>query len=714
MRIGVSKKVSFGIFAVYKIAAIIRSFPRRKIARLFLLIILIPKVTYSFAQNPKIYWSFEKLDNQRTQEDIGGKLDTLEGSYMEAPGVRGKALRLDGFTACLKGSGTRQMEVKKELTLEGWIALGEYPWNWCPLLTTESDEVKGYRLMIGPLGQASMEAAIGEQWICCTSEQETLPLRKWMHVVGVYRANSELVLYINGELKASCRINGSMSTSKSNYLLGMVAFPGKPSDIHRTWGTVPAYYGIDGILDEVKVYDVALSEEQIKNIFASATIKDPNISPRKLPTIEKHPGRFGAFYTKLKYYPGWDNLWPVADDPDIVVCFDRSPVKLVFWRGIRYGASWVSENENWMTDQSVEAWEDSSDDREGCFEHMQDRHCRFSHVRIIENNDARVVVHWRYAPVSAYDHTWRPDPKTGWECWIDEYYYIYPDGSAIRKVSWKKGTLGFPRQFQESLALLHPGQKVSDLLEKDYAYVADYTGRIGKESFVENPNIPPYGPFDWNISHAYSIQQFNFKSENKPFICFEPENQMWIRHEGLDSYDKADGCNHFPVGQARCDGRTTRTSDKPSHCTSFPISEPVIHENSDREYWNGLYGMNQMTMNDLIKFGKSWAYPPDLIILDADINSNGYDKSERCYQLENLTGRSKPIVFNLGGNKESVIINPAIYVKNWNSDGAKVLVDGQELKDCRIGINHELEGTDLVAFLTITKNSRINVRIIPQ
>ena len=233
-------------------------------------------------------------------------------------------------------------------------------------------------------------------------------------------------------------------------------------------------------------------------------------------------------------------------------------------------------------------------------------------------------------------------------------------------------------------------------------------------SFVENPNIPPYGPFDWNISHAYTIQQFNFKSANKPFICFELENQMWIRHEGLDSYDKAAGCNHFPVGQARCDGRTTLTSDRPSHCTSFPISEPVIHENDDREYWNGLYGMNQMTMNDVIKFGKSWAYPPDLIIQGADINSTGYDKSERCYQLENLTGRSKPIVFNLEGNKESLIINPAIYIKNWNSDGAKVLVAGQDLKDCRIGINHKLEGTDLVVFLTITKNSKINVRIIPQ
>jgi hypothetical protein len=79
-----------------------------------------------------------------------------------------------------------------------------------------------------------------------------------------------------------------------------------------------------------------------------------------------------------------------------------------------------------------------------------------------------------------------------------------------------------------------------------------------------------------------------------------------------------------------------------------------------------------------------------------------------------LTDPSKPIEFNLEGNKESLIINPAIHIKNWNSDGAKVLVDGQELKDCRIGINHELEGTDLVVFLTITKNSPMNVRIIPQ
>jgi hypothetical protein len=676
---------------------------------------LIVTISFSgtFAQSPVIHWNFEKNDNRKTMEVVGGKSDTLEGYFGEAAGVKGKGLTLDGFTACLKGTGTAQIKGLKEFTVEAWIALGEYPWNWCPILTTESNEVKGYRLLVGPLGQAALECAIGEQWITCTSERDALPLRKWMHIVGVYRANSDMNLYINGELKATVKVNGSYTPTTSGFVMGMVASPGKPSDIHRTWGTVAQYFGLDGILDEVKVYHTALSADQVKTSFQSVTCGIPDIAERKLPRIEKNPGKFGAFYTKLKYYPGWDNLWPVDQDPDIVVCFEKSQVKLVFWRGIRYGASWVSENENWMSDQSVEAWEDRANDREGCFEHMQDRHCRFSHVRIIENNDARVVVHWRYAPVSSSDHTWRIDPKTGWECWIDEYYYIYPDGTAIRKVSWKKGTLGFPRQFQETLALLHPGQKVSELLEIDFATTADYNGKQGKVSYVENPNIAPYGPFDWSQKHPFTIQQYNFKSQNKPFICFEPGNEMFIRYEGLDTYDMADGCNHFPVGQARCDGRSTRTTDKPSHCSSFPISDPVVHETADREYWNGLYGMNTMKIGDLVRFGRSWAFAPAMKIRGNDYQSLGYDRTQRCYQIENGSDKPKSVELTFEGTKESPLANPAIFIKKWNGDRAKVLVNGKQLAGCRIGINRELEGNDLVVFLPVNSDSKVIVSILP-
>jgi len=636
----------------------------KKISAFLCTFILIMQLTGSFAQSPVIHWSFDKNENRKTTEEIGGKTDTLEGYFSEPAGVKGKGFGLDGFTTCMKGTGTTQLKGLKEFSIETWIALGEYPWNWCPILTTESNEVKGYRLMVGPLGQVSLECAIGEQWINCTSERDALPLRKWMHIAGVYRANIGMDLYINGELKANIKINGSFTPSLAGFTIGMVATPGNPSDIHRTWGTVAQFFGLDGIIDELEIFNSALSADQIRAHFLAIKPGDTGIAPRRLPTIDKNPGRFGAFYTKLKYYPGWDNIWPVDQDPDIVVCFEKSPIKLMFWRGTRYEPSWVSENENWMTDQSVEAWEDGSTDREGCFEHMQDRHCRFSHVRIIENSAARVVVHWRYAPVSSNDHTWRIDPKTGWECWVDEYYYIYPDGTAIRKVSWKKGTLGFPRQFQETLALLHPGQKVSDLLEKDFATTADYDGKLGKGSYVENPNIAPYGPFDWSQKFKFTIQQYNFKSLNKPFICFEPGNEMYIRYENLDSYNSARGCNHFPVGQARCDGRTTQTSDKPSHCSSFPISDPVIHESSDREYWNALYGMNTMKIEELIRFGRSWAYAPNLTIIGNSYKSNGYDRTQRCYQIENATEKNKPMELTIEGSKESPRIKPAGYIKN--------------------------------------------------
>ena len=643
-------------------------------------------------------WNFDNITNGTCVEPLTGIADAIEGNFEEAPGVVGKGLRLDGFTTRVVRSAAHLKNPDNEFTVEAWVALGEYPWNWCPVITTESNEVKGYRLTIGPAGQVSLEAAIGEQWICCTSLPATMPLRKWMHLAGVYRGGKDLSLYVNGELAASLPIHGSVTyPAKTQGFIGMVAVPGKPSDIIRTWGTVAAYYGLDGIIDEIGVYDGAMAAGQIKDRYAGVTVGAPDVPVHRLPVVGKQPGRFGAYYTKLKYYPGWDNTWPVDNDPDVVVCFEKSPVKLVFWRGTRYGPAWVSENENWMADQSVETWHSGKDDTEGCFEHMQDRHCRFSHVRILENTAARAVVHWRYAPVSSHDNTWRPDEKTGWEAWVDEYYYVYPDGSGLRKVSWNKGTLGPAVQFQESLPILQPGQLKTELLEQDYVNIADY-------DFNQRPVAQELRrqPADW--PRNFTVQQFNFKSENKPFICFEPGNRMMVRYVAL-------GYNHFPVGQDRCDGRWIRTYDRPSHVSSSPCSDPVIHEDGKRAYWNGLYGMNRMNLNDLIKFGRSWAYPAELSLTGSGFTSHGYDKSQRCYQIEDNQQKGGPLEIGLHGSQDSPVINPAIRVKNWNSEAVKILINGNQSDNCRIGFQQELERTDLLIFVFIHETAPVKIAI---
>ena len=671
--------------------------------RFIALILLVLLQFQSIAQDvsPAMSWDFTEITSRTIIEPSSGIADTLEGNFDTTAGIKGQGLRLDGFTTRIVRQGKNLQQPRAELSIEAWVALGEYPLNWCPVITTESDEAKGYRLLIGPYGQVSFETAISEKWVSCTSAAETVPLRKWMHLTGVYSAQKEMQLYVNGERVSSTPIDGALTfPKKTNCVLGMVAEPVRPSNTIRTWGTIPTYFGLDGIIDEVNVYDTALSAAQIKSNFSKYEVAAPEIKARRLPLPENNPNRFGAYYTKLKYYDGWDKLWPVDQDPDIVVCFKDNPVKLVFWRGIRYGPCWVSENELWMADQSLETWGNGKNDIEGCFEHMQDRHCRFSHVRIIENTEARAVVHWRYAPVSAHDHTWKPDPKTGWECWVDEYYYIYPDGSAIRKVSWNKDSAGRPVQFQESLPLTQPGQQADEVVEDNYVTIADYDSN----SYTVSKTVKEK-PAGWKAENT--IQQYNFKSENKPYICFEPGNRMSVRW--IDG-----GYNHFPVNQARSDGRWSKTLDRPTHFMSSPCSDPVVHEKDNRLYWIGLYGMNTMNMNDLVRFGRSWAYAPEISVEGTDFVVSGYDRSERAYQLESKNKSTKKLELALEGSKENPINNPAFVINNWNSSAAKVLVNGKATKTAKTDVVRELEGNKLVVFLFLETNESVKVTILPE
>ena len=288
----------------------------------FYLLLFLSSSSVVMAQNPVMQWDFETIKDGKSIEASTKIADTIEGNFEEAAGIQGKGLRLDGFTTRVIRKGENATKPGTEFTIEAWVSLGQYPVNWCPVITTESEEVKGYRLLIGPYGQVSFETAIGEQWISCTSANETMPLRKWMHIAAVYTAGKEMTLYVNGEALSTVAITGSLTyPKKTDCIIGMVAAPRRPSNTIRTWGTMADYYGLDGIVDEIMVFDKALTAEQVKSAFSNRTVNAPDIPIRRLPTIETNPGRFGAFYTKLKYYDGWDNVWPVCWLPHYLSVF---------------------------------------------------------------------------------------------------------------------------------------------------------------------------------------------------------------------------------------------------------------------------------------------------------------------------------------------------------------------------------------------------------
>ncbi|RPI44844.1 MAG: hypothetical protein EHM46_02390, partial [Bacteroidetes bacterium] len=410
---------------------------------------------------PVACWDFNETSNRMVTDPVTGMHDSIHGNFRLTGGIGGKALKLDGFTTRVVRESGKWPETGGSFTMEAWVAPATYPWNWCPIIATGNFGESGIYFGVGPQGQAGIFASAGGVWQGCETQQK-IGLRKWTHLAATYDPETGFRIFLNGEQSGRLKVRGSIDEAGGNGLvIGMNRQKMMPSDPVRTYGTVPAWFSFDGMYDEIKIYDTPLSDRSILSAAQPGIVPDPGLPVRRMPSGPGGPGRFGAYYTHLKYYEEWDALFRVGDHPDIVVQFDESPVRVVFWRGTRYSPAWVMENGRWMADQSAEYF----DTINGCYEHMIDPHCLYSHVRIIENTPARVVVHWRYVPVSVRKQRSQVDEFTDWSDCIDEYYTFFPDGIGIRKVI--QHTSGEPLGPSESIILCQPGTTPEDNVHLD-------------------------------------------------------------------------------------------------------------------------------------------------------------------------------------------------------------------------------------------------------
>jgi hypothetical protein len=656
------------------------------------------------------WWPLEGEARDSVHDKISGKDDPLSGNFRVVQGVTGRALKFDGYTTVLTRPSSDIPPLLGAFTIEAWLAMAAYPWSWCPVVC-HADDNSGYALEIGPDGELAMRIFSGSAWRTCISTDK-ITLKRWTHVAGTFDPEKGLTLFIDGQMSGQLEFKGRKTMPRrADLIIGSVPKPTKAAYIHREHGTIPDWYALDAILDEIKIHDGPLDESELsQSIKVIKVPHPPEIPERVLPSGPSVPGRFGAYYTRLDYYWEWDDLWRIGDHPDVVVRFEDSPVRVVFWRGTRYSPAWVTENNLWMADQSVEAW----NDEEGCFEHMQDRHCRYSHVRIIENTPARVVVQWRYAPVSAYDNHWNVDPRTGWGCWVDEYYYIYPDRTGIRNYNWDKGSLGRPRQFQESIPLTGPGQVQGDVVNLEYVTIANMGGEKQTFSYIQNPPRKTDKPVPENPM----IQMHNLKANNKPFIIFEPGGKMhYLKDMNISSLSRPGSCSHWPVGQMRCDGRTQWTIDRAASFLGFPITDPVIHEEGDRCWISSLYGMNDESFDRLIPLAKSWIQAPKLVVKAGNIDCDGYDFSQRAYKLTCQDPDNPVIEAVIEASPDSPMANGCLILKNWDGDRASVEIDGRLLKDDKghkIGYRQMLEGSDLIVWIEKFSTTPVKIKIASQ
>jgi len=687
-------------------------------------------------KHPVAHWNFDRAENGKIHEAASGIDDAVSGHFRLVRGIKGRAIVMDGYTTCVVHPRDAAPELGPDFTIEAWIALGAYPWNWAPIVARENtasmnsnldavcwpDDIvvnsprSGYFFGISPEGYLGLHAGAGT-WRICRSE-EKIPLRKWTHVAAVFRQGEGITVYINGRKAGSSVFKAGLRPAESEDIrIGMPREKREPSHPVRAFATLPAWYALDGILDELRMYDTALAQESIEEIFTKARPDfEPDLPPRRMPSGPPGEGKFGASYMHLEYYPEWDALWPVSADPDIVVEFDESPVRVVFWRGTRYGPAWVMENGLWMGDQSIENF----NNQDGCIEHMLDPRCRFSHVRIVENTDARVVVHWRYCPTSANGNHSQVDPVTGWEDWVDEYYTFYPDQVGIRKViQHTKGRSLWP---EEVIGLCHPGQRPEDVIDLSAMTLVNLKGQSHTYTWAEQtPRVREgnrYLHFGNEPEERPVILKVNLKSEYKPFQIFETTNRISIfAHEHRKGFSRFPWWNHWPVAQIPSDGRYCQAADRASHFSLAWGGPPPHKGDGDFYWWAWMYGASTQRAEALVPLARSWLMPPEAVVKKGAENSR-YDLTQRCYILTgHEPSASGELRLRLEATTDSPVVNPAFVVENWGRHNAVLQIEGKDIprgKDFRYGLIRRVNRYDLVFWIRLTAERPIEITLGPE
>lgn len=178
-----------------------------------------------------------------------------------APGQRGQAFQLDGLDDAVLFPGTRHGALdltNQQLSVSAWVNLASIsqPFGLGHVIvgkywTTSAD---GYQLQVFN-GQLRLDLATNAQPDFYLAASQILPTNQWVHVAGTYDG-SRARLYLNGAEIASAPLSGSILHNDYDLAIG--------ND-----NGLSTEYGFNGLLDEVMIYDRALSTDEVENLHVA-------------------------------------------------------------------------------------------------------------------------------------------------------------------------------------------------------------------------------------------------------------------------------------------------------------------------------------------------------------------------------------------------------------------------------------------------------------
>jgi hypothetical protein len=363
------------------------------------------------------------------------------------------------------------------------------------------------------------------------------------------------------------------------------------------------------------------------------------------------------------------------------------------------------------------------------FEPLMDRRNRYARMWIEHQSDARIVVRVRGALCNREEGIARPDIPSGSPYgkgeWVDEWFYIYPDGVHVRHVkiytgmAYRSRPFGFDREppatvheFMESAVIGERGTVPTDLIEIEALTLIKMVGghcetlipggETGKISYKPYP-VEGFGEF-----RDANIMVVNTKSKFKPFTIGLPYG---VR---IQPYMPEDDLPHV--------FQTWGNTSALGHMLNFWHYRRTDNT-LEQIYLQGMTDAEDQA-KELVPLATSWIIPPRLQmeVLKPSYTVDTYDPAQRAYVLQCDVEGPSEIEFELEMEEDfsdvpQAIVNPAILIKDWGDSGVELKVDGEPVergKDFRVGYEETHTGKDLVIWLKMKTSETVEFSISPK
>ncbi|MEQ8472005.1 MAG: GH32 C-terminal domain-containing protein [Marinoscillum sp.] len=242
----------------------------------------------------------ERTGTPTVIESISGNEFSVENLFdrperIDAP--YGSALRLDGWSTYISHPNFSLSGIDQAMTIEAWYATEAFNKESSSIIELFSDaSSSGFYLSVGPYGELNFGYHLDNTLHVHNTPNKLSPY-KWHHIVATIDLTvGESKIYVDGEL---WYLQQNLSATSISIPTGTL-FIGKRSLSQQANGFQVNV--LNGTLDDIKVYNSALSEAEIRSNSESVTDRNVNlwIDPRV-----RHSGD----HLRPQYHPMPNTSW---------------------------------------------------------------------------------------------------------------------------------------------------------------------------------------------------------------------------------------------------------------------------------------------------------------------------------------------------------------------------------------------------------------------